>query len=60
MVFAMGCHRLAAQERISGLQQLVDDTFQQFALEDSEDDSFEEPSSASDTGTPPYRTGDSV
>ena len=53
----MGCHRLAAQERVNGLQQLVDDTFQQFALEDSEDDSFEEPSSASDTGTPP---GDSV
>jgi hypothetical protein len=52
--------RLAAEERVSGLQQLVDDTFQQFALEDSEDDSFGEPSSASDTGTPPYRTEDSA
>ena len=49
----MLCDRLAAEERASGLQTLVDETFQQFALEDSEDDSFGEPSGASDTGTPP-------
>ena len=48
--------RLAAEQRVAGLQQLVDDTFQQFALEDSEDDSFEEQSSTSDSGTPPHRT----
>ena len=44
------------EERASGLQQLVDETFQQFALEDSEDDSLEEPSSASDSGASPHRT----
>jgi hypothetical protein len=45
--------RLAAEERVSGLQQLVDETFQQFTLDDSEDDSYGEPSSASDTSAPP-------
>ena len=44
-------YRLAAEERINSLQHLVDETFQQFALEDSEDDSFGEPSDA-DTGSP--------
>lgn len=45
--------RLAAEERATSLQSLVDETFQQFALEDSEDDSFGEPSSASDIETSP-------
>ena len=42
------CGRLSAEERARGLQSLVDDTFQQFALEDSEDDSFEERSGDSE------------
>ena len=49
-VFGAMC-RLAAEERINGLQQIVDETFQQFALEDSEDDSTGEPSDA-DTSSP--------
>ena len=31
-------HRLAAEEQVKGLQSMVDETFQQFALDDSEDD----------------------
>ena len=31
-------YRLAAEKRIADLQSLVDETFQQFALDDSEDD----------------------
>lgn len=31
-------HRLAAEQRITDLQNLVDETFQQFALDDSEDE----------------------
>lgn len=35
--------RIAAEQRITDLQSLVDETFQQFALDDSEDDiDFEE------------------
>ena len=45
------CGRVSAEERIRGLQSLVDDTFQQFALEDSEDDSFEEHSGDSEIET---------
>lgn len=36
--------RLAAEERIATLQALVDQTFQQFALDDSEDDEFDDDS----------------
>ena len=35
---------MASEERISGLQSLIDQTFQQFALDDSEDDDFEDDS----------------
>lgn len=35
-------HRLAAEDQIHGLQSLVDQTFQQFALDDSDDDFDEE------------------
>jgi hypothetical protein len=45
-------HRLAAEQRANGLQQLVDETFQQFALDDSEDDSYDELSSGSNVSTP--------
>ena len=38
--------RLAAEEQIQGLQGLIDETFKQFALDDSEDD-FEEDSEGS-------------
>lgn len=44
MLLVTICHvytsidRLAAEQRISDLQKLVDETFQQFALDDSEDD----------------------
>lgn len=37
----MSVLRLAAEERIQDLQWLIDDTFVQFAIDDSEDD-FEE------------------
>lgn len=43
---------MAADERISTLQSLVDQTFKQFALDDSEDEDFEEESGSS--------SGDSV
>ena len=46
---------MAAEQRANGLQKLVDETFQQFALDDSEDDSYEELSSVSDTSTPPHQ-----
>ena len=36
-------HREAAERQIRELQRIIDDTFQQFALDDSEDD-FEEDS----------------
>ena len=49
-------HRLAAEQRANGLQQLVDDTFQQFALDDSEDDSYDELSSGSNASTPLHQT----
>jgi hypothetical protein len=48
--------RLAAEQRANGLQQLVDDTFQQFALDDSEDDSYDELSSGSNASTPLHQT----
>lgn len=48
--------RLATEQRANDLQQLVDEMFKQFDLEDSEDDSFEEPSSASDSSASPHRT----
>ena len=35
-------HRLVAEQRIVELQNLIDETFQQFALDDSEDDFDEE------------------
>lgn len=38
--------RIAAEQRIADLQSLVDETFRQFALDDSEDD-FEESESFS-------------
>ena len=35
-------YRIAAEERINDLQSLVDQTFQQFALDDSEDDDIDD------------------
>ena len=52
----MWLHRLAAEQRASGLQLLVDETFQQFALDDSEDDSYEGVSGGSNVSTPPRET----
>ena len=43
--------RLAAEERAHDLQRLVDETFQQFGLDDSEDDSFGNCSEPSDPGS---------
>ena len=40
-------YRLAAEDQIHSLQKLVDDTFQQFALDDSEDDCTDEEGSLS-------------
>ena len=34
-------HRVAAEDQVHGLQSLIDETFQQFALDDSEDDFFD-------------------
>ena len=48
--------RLAAEERAHDLQRLVDETFQQFGLDDSEDDSFGNCSEPSDPGS----TGESL
>ena len=42
--FPFNCHlRLSAEERIQDLQWMIDETFGQFAIDDSEDD-FEEDS----------------
>lgn len=51
-------YRIAAEQRISDLQNLVDETFQQFALDDSEDD-FEESDSPpmADAMLFPYNRG---
>ena len=40
-------YRLAAEDQIHSLQTLVDDTFQQFALDDSEDDCTDDEGSLS-------------
>ena len=41
--------RLASEERICSLQALVDQTFKQFAMDDSEDEDFEEDYSAGES-----------
>lgn len=41
--------RLAAEERIASLQSLLDETFQQFALDDSEDEDFDDDSLSGDS-----------
>ena len=49
--------RLAAEQRISDLQTLVDETFQQFALDDSEDDFDESTSPAVESTSFQYALG---
>ncbi len=49
--------RIAAEQRISDLQNLVDETFQQFALDDSEDDFEDSDSPAMDSKLYPYSRG---
>lgn len=46
----MFVYRVAAEERISDLQTLVDQTFQQFALDDSEDDDINDSHSDDENG----------
>ncbi len=45
---------MAAEEQVHDLQELIDETFKQFALDDSEDDSFcdEDSSDAGGSGLP--------